>query len=865
MSAQTQKLHRGEGMQKLTGRGRALRHVLFAALLAAACVVETATWRGEPASAQQFIPCPPEQSALLQIPELAAVGNILRGTIVLSDEQQAIPFRYPPQSKPGDPDSVIRCQPQYVRTLRGVGATPAQPASTGQFPNPMPGPTLRARVGDIINITFLNQINPAHFGRSIDNGETGVGCDQPVPPGDVFPDCFHGSSTGNIHFHGTHTNPDNTGDNVFIEVRPLPRDNQGNLTTSPQKVQEDLDKFYAQCTERLKVSPLIKWPRVWSDMPSDWTGRQQDLLQAYDNKLKEVYGIPPAKALWPTNKKLIDGHHWPQYYVGVFPYCFRLPEYKDTGWPPAAPPAAHAAHPMGTGMGTRGGAGTAELNAKGTTAPEQLGVSPSLIMGQSPGTHWYHAHKHGSTAINVANGMTGVFIIEGGYDDALNAFYGPNWTRTQPVMVLNQLGVTPNLLRGGQGGQGGMGATDKGPNISVNGQMNPVIKMQPGEVKMWRVVNTSGRAGAYFNVPHKNAAGQYDQFEWRQIAQDGVQFNYYNYETRQGRPFLLASGNRTDLLVQAKPCPNNLKTCDYPVQVQIQVDPSDLKSALPATIMTIRVEGDPVSPTTPAGQFIPKDKYPQLPPFLKDIANSEVKGSRTVTFASTSPNLPAGPGTGPPAAAQHTIDGKKFSAEVGELVKLNTVEEWKIVNASYGPPISHPFHIHINPFQVTEIFEPNASVTVTYTDPKTKRPVIDPKTKQPITATVSQYVFDTNSLFTSKQYPTFQAQVRSKQCLLNPQAPDSWHPCEKAPPNVNNIWWDVFPIPSGKRATDAQGNPIKDAQGIQVAVPGYFKMRSRFVDYAGFFVIHCHILAHEDRGMMTIVEVSPAPMPYSHN
>ena len=70
------------------------------------------------------------------------------------------------------------------------------------------------------------------------------------------------------------------------------------------------------------------------------------------------------------------------------------------------------------------------------------------IMGQAPGTHWYHAHKHGSTAINVANGMTGAFIIEGKYDDDLNAAYArymlkdnkPWNTRSQPVLVLNQLG-----------------------------------------------------------------------------------------------------------------------------------------------------------------------------------------------------------------------------------------------------------------------------------------------------------------------------------------------------------------------------------------------------------------------------------------
>ena len=71
-------------------------------------------------------------------------------------------------------------------------------------------------------------------------------------------------------------------------------------------------------------------------------------------------------------------------------------------------------------------------------------------MGQLPGTHWYHAHKHGSTAINVANGMTGAFIIEGKYDtdlnDAYRLFSGKGgqedaWNASaQPVLVLNQLG-----------------------------------------------------------------------------------------------------------------------------------------------------------------------------------------------------------------------------------------------------------------------------------------------------------------------------------------------------------------------------------------------------------------------------------------
>jgi FtsP/CotA-like multicopper oxidase with cupredoxin domain len=38
-------------------------------------------------------------------------------------------------------------------------------------------------------------------------------------------------------------------------------------------------------------------------------------------------------------------------------------------------------------------------------------------------------------------------------------------------------------------------------------------------------------------------------------------------------------------------------------------------------------------------------------------------------------------------------------------------------------------------------------------------------------------------------------------------------------------------------------------------IPGYFKMRTHFADFAGKFVNHCHILAHEDRGMMQLIEV----------
>jgi FtsP/CotA-like multicopper oxidase with cupredoxin domain len=803
-----------------------------------------------PARAQQYVPCPPEQQPLLRIPEIVSsqTDHKLRGTMMLSDEQERIAFRLPPGNHQGDPGTLTKCQPQFVRILRGLNAAPVVSPNGGPYPDPMPGPTLRARVGDLIQLTFINQIYAKHFGDSIDNGEKGFGCDQVTgvyPKKDTFPDCFHGSSTGNIHFHGTHTNPNSTGDNVFIEVRPLPRNPAGNLTTSTDQIQKSLEQFYAQCDAKLsRAGVLSEWPKTWSDLPKEWTDQQKKLLKEYDQQLFTLYG-DKAKQLWPVDEQQIKQEAWPQYYIGAYPYCYRLPEYTASTWPPALP-APMNMNMSGTSAAkpNSGGAGTAEMDRFTADSAEQGYVSPVLIMGQSPGTHWYHAHKHGSTAIDVANGMTGAFIIEGQYDDDLNTWYGAGWTRTQPVMVINQLGVSPNLMRGGSGGA----QTDKGPDFSVNGQLNPVISMKPGEVQMWRIVNTSGRAGAYFLGPPTG-------FQWKQLAQDGVQFQDTTYQHSLNNTFLMMAGNRVDLLVKAPTTPGK-----YPVQVKNEVDQSDLFVLPKINLMTVSVAGTPVTPGSNAAAFI--THAPAPPPYLRDIDSSEVQGKKEITFAST----------GPPFAT-HTINGKQFDGDVGEVVLLNTVEEWKIVNKTYannGPAISHPFHIHINPFQVTEVFSPFEILTdangnqLNQISNATGKVVLDPtNSNQPLPA--HKYVF-IKDYYNPKTYPG--------QCLLDPLKPDTWKPCGKSP-SAPLIWWDTFPVPTGVAVLDGSFKPILDpnncqiVKGVktcqQVTVPGYFKMRSRFVDYSGYYVIHCHILAHEDRGMMTIVEVAPVRSPYSHN
>src|SRR6202035_5496441 len=105
--------------------------------------------------------------------------------------------------------------------------------------------------------------NPASGCDTINVGTPGMGYPftgpAPFTLGDPFPDCFHGSSTGNLHFHGTHTNTTGTGDNVLLEIRPSPRvpllgNTRGETspTITPDTVKDAFGNFFKACEKELK-------------------------------------------------------------------------------------------------------------------------------------------------------------------------------------------------------------------------------------------------------------------------------------------------------------------------------------------------------------------------------------------------------------------------------------------------------------------------------------------------------------------------------------------------------------------------------------------------------------------------------------
>lgn len=377
---------------------------------------------------------------------------------------------------------------------------------------------------------------------------------------------------------------------------------------------------------------------------------------------------------------------------------------------------------------------------------------------QSPGTHWYHPHKHGSTALQVSSGLAGAIVIEGDYD-----IKGVNEDAQDFVFVIQHVKEDVNFPAGSDGpGQ-----------LLVNGRYNPTVQMRPGEIARWRFLNANQNAMTFlefgFSRDGEQRGDADDLPEMRQIAMDGVQFRPELYAKGTAvdhvDPPDIAPANRADFVVRAPDAPGTYTLIASPTR---ELGPH---ASVDDKAFTLVVEGDPVD----ADDWKMPQTLPPLPEWLAPVTEDELTASREVVF-----DVRGTPGSQP----RFFIDDNQFDpARVDHEMPLDGVEEWRIVNRS---PIMHPFHIHINPFEVVEIHDPNGAGTTRF-------------------------------------------------------APDE------------RRWQDTIGLPPAR--TDADGRVVTDGEG-NVAEPGYVVVRQRFLDFSGRFVLHCHILGHEDRGMMQLLEVA---------
>jgi FtsP/CotA-like multicopper oxidase with cupredoxin domain/peroxiredoxin len=380
----------------------------------------------------------------------------------------------------------------------------------------------------------------------------------------------------------------------------------------------------------------------------------------------------------------------------------------------------------------------------GTTQDYEI----QIPVNHPSGAFWYHAHRHGSVAAQVSSGVSGAIIIDGGMDAVpeIAATKGDH----DRIVILQQIpyvippGETEGVIEEGGSDFGPDAWNNSGRFTSINGVILPVIELKPGEVERWRFVDSGFRERIDLRLIRDSGSGPAN-LDFHEIASDGIPLGKRN--TTPG--IELWPGYRSEALIQAPMVEGTYLLIDEAVPpAQTMVGDGKNRKYLAKIV----VSGTPNPMGLPASTNLAAYRPPSIPA-------SAVTGTQTATY-----------GIDPvPGSVEFHIDGKSYDPNASpRMLTLGSVEEWTINSMNGVGPITHPFHIHVNPFEIFSIKDSNGVEQLT------------------------------------------------------------------AP-----IWKDTVAM---------KPNTV-------------IKFRTQYLDFTGDFVQHCHILDHEDQGMMQKIRILPASGP----
>lgn len=299
------------------------------------------------------------------------------------------------------------------------------------------------------------------------------------------------------------------------------------------------------------------------------------------------------------------------------------------------------------------------------------------------GTYWYHPHHHTSTYGQVISGLAGAIIIEDEEDTTLTdpkllaiadrIFIFSTFTYDSAAKTL----LYPPRLTSAT-------AFSPFPGIEtpilVNGMEEAKVTFRPGEIQRWRLINATFELNA--DVRWLRIVGSDTTVMTHQeIANDGLYFP----SALPVQHALVPTGARADVLVTA---PSDAGT----YVMELATKDRNLAVVARRMLITMVVAGDPIVPAMQMPTRLPR-AVPE-----GTIKDSEITGTKSVVF-----NIGDLSNIGKDSSLvtrSFTINNAPFNHDVVNMtVQVGTAEEWTIQNTSTA---THPFHIHVNEFQVTE-------------------------------------------------------------------------------------------------------------------------------------------------------------------
>ena len=523
------------------------------------------------------------------------------------------------------------------------------------------------------------------------------------------------------------------------------------------------------------------------------------------------------------------------------------------------------------------------------------------------GSYWYHPHYHPSVNQQVYGGLTGFAQI----GDPLSKI--PDFKDIpRNVAVMKQLGVAldngaPTLT----GWDSGTGNTQY--MVTVNGEFQPTADAGQGGWQSLTLSNQSNKDFYFITLENQNSDGGFQQLPIYIYGEDGHQFpqirsakgnlGSFSPKDADGRltgpteysqadnTVALAPGKRVDLLVYLPAGKTQLKSLSTSnsftedgVKYSINntgaykelstsaegkdggtagplayFDVQDGTPALPAVELdaqiaqaNLGIEVQDIEPTTVESEY-DSSQVPSVDLFSDQwnpIKKREFNWAKTVLvgpedeqdaatqaviqeYEEANPGktidryrqLPISKQSGGRNQASlenwlgyenpFLINDHVFPNGTLSIAQLGTIEEWDLKNWSVNSPlkyIGHPFHIHINDYQVkdsdTELGDKRNLEDVTMVN-------------------ASGYKAYNNKFGQVDQAEPFRGEFYSIDEATDPDL------IEKEGIGYNSAGYADL-------ATWGANNQT---------------VRMLFQDYLGTYVFHCHILPHEDAGMMQVLTV----------